>query len=299
MPVSKIIHVQKNPDWPPNDPRYDIVDDAGFADTSLSFSRQDLGDWLGREGLSFSAIERVLQELDQTGSVQVQVPPRIGPRIVRAWFDTVFNPLIPSLEFEALLLGKHNWTFAYRPAKLERIRPVREHLTNRGQANLDQILELDAVPTANLRSHDEVANRLENMVLALHRSLTANTQFTNLCDSLLAPESLHSLGIESVDEIFGAYPEPDRYNLIAQYVVNNSGELSSHYSTARFWNQNREVLLRSLSLPNVYDRYMSTLQIGQHLESVSQTLVKQLKAGRQDLSLRYDLPLMVGDSTAA
>jgi hypothetical protein len=102
-----------------------------------------------------------------------------------------------------------------------------------------------------------------------------------------------------VDEIFGAYPEPDRYNLIAQYVVNNSGELSSHYSTARFWNQNREVLLRSLSLPNVYDRYMSTLQIGQHLESVSQTLVKQLKAGRQDLSLRYDLPLMVGDSTAA
>ena len=73
-------------------------------------------------------------------------------------------------------------------------------------------------------------------------------------------------------EIFGAYPETDRYNLIAQDVVNNSGDQSRHYSTATFWNRNREEMLPSLSFPNVRERYASTNQMGEHLASVSQTL---------------------------
>src|SRR5450759_5671575 len=108
-------------------------------------------DWLVREGVSFSAIERVLKELDQTGSAQVQASPRIGPRILRAWFDTVFNQLIQSLKFELLLIGKHNWTFSFRPVALERIRPVRWYLADKGQANLAQILQLDVVLAASLQ----------------------------------------------------------------------------------------------------------------------------------------------------
>lgn len=307
MPVLRIIHIQKNLDSPPHDPRYEIIDagrygdESGFADAFRPLSRQAVGDWLVREGVSFSAIERVLKELDQTGSAQVQASPRIGPRILRAWFDTVFNQLIQSLEFELLLIGKHNWTFSFRPVALERIRPVRWYLADKGQANLAQILQLDVVLAASLQSHDDAVERLQDTVVALHQTLAANREFTSLCDSLLAQENLRELGIKSVEEIFGAYPESDRYNLIAQYVVNDFGELSYHYSTAKFWNRNRGALLQSLRLPNVQEHYASTIQMGKHLASVSQTLAKQFLDARQELSLRYDVPYMVGDpgSTAA
>jgi hypothetical protein len=301
MPLLRIIHIQKNLDGTPSDPKYDVIDasryedESGFADTSRSLSRQSVGDWLAREGLSFSAIERVLKELDQTGSAQVQAGPRIGPRIVRAWFDTVFNPIIPSLEFGLLLIAKRNWTFSFRTGTLERIRPIDRYLADWGQANLEQILQLDVVLAANIQSHDNAVERLQDTVVALHKALTANREFTRLCDSLLA-ETFRDLGIISAVAIFGAYPESDRYNLIAQDVVNNSGEQSSHYSTAKFWNRNREALLQSLDLPNVREQYASTIQIGEHLASVSRTLVSQFKEARQELSLRYDVPYMIGDS---
>jgi hypothetical protein len=166
----------EKPISPSNDPRYDMIDagrfgdESGFADTSRSLSHQDVGDWLVREGLSFSAIERVLNELDETGSAQVQASPRIGPRIVRAWFDMVFNPLTPCLEFELLLIAKRNWTYSFRLATLERIRPVQQYLTAKGRANIEQILQLDVVLGANVATHDDAVEHLKDTVVALHKA---------------------------------------------------------------------------------------------------------------------------------
>jgi len=104
------------------------------------------------------------------------------------------------------------------------------------------------------------------------------------------------LGIGEMREVFHAYPPPDRYNLIAHYVVNGTEELPSHYSTARFWNRNREVLLQCLtSLPNVREHFASTVPVAEHLASVSRTLDTQLKNLRQELSLRYDVPIIRGN----
>ena len=88
----------------------------------------------------------------------------------------------------------------------------------------------------------------------------------------------------------------DLFLLIAQYVVNGTGELPPHYSTARFWNENREHLLKCLtSLPNVREHFASTVSLEPHLTSVSRTLVSQLKKLRQELSLQYDVPIILGN----
>jgi hypothetical protein len=51
---------------------------------------------------------------------------RVGPgrNIVRTWFDTVINPILAGLDTEQRLLGKHNWTWQFRPGGLESIRHV-------------------------------------------------------------------------------------------------------------------------------------------------------------------------------
>ncbi len=225
----------------------------------------------------------------------MQVEPRVGPRIVRAWFDTVFNPLIPSLELELGLLGKRNWTFSFASLRLDLIRPASGYLSEEAEANLEQVLQVNVTLAANTQTHDAVVGTLLNSVTALHGALATNPDFDDLCNSLMAPERLLEIGIQDWRQIFGAYPADDRIKLIAQNVVNNVGELPLHYSTAKFWNLNRQRLLQALTLPNVREIYASTAQVGEQLGSVSKTLLSQIKDLRLELSLGYDVPYVVTD----
>ncbi|HTX33362.1 MAG TPA: hypothetical protein VME43_00010 [Bryobacteraceae bacterium] len=282
-------------------PRYDVVEggqlgeESGVAEISRSVSAEDVGDWLVKEGVRYSTIASVLRELAEIGSAQVALPPRVGPHIIRAWFDTILNPLIPALEFEQSLLKKRNWTFSFAPQTFDLIRPIRRYLREEAEANLDQILQLNAAVEANTDIHDAAVETLLVHVRDLHRALVASPEFADLCESLLAPEKLLEIGIQDPREIFGAYPASDRIRLIAQNVVNMTGELPPHYSTAKFWNFHREKLILSLDLPSVRDRYSDTIRSAQHLADVSATLAKLLKDLRMDLSLRYDVPPVEGD----
>lgn len=299
----RIVHIQKNLEESQRNPKYDVVDagrygeESGFAEISRSLTAEEVGDWLAREKIPYSTIAKVLRELSETGSAQVQVGPRVGPRIVRAWFDTVFNPLFPSLELEIGLLSKRNWTFSFAPLTLDLIRPIRRYLREDAEANLEQILQLNVELAANAEAHDAGVGTLLSSVRSLFETLAASQQFIDLCGSLMAPEKLLEMGIHDMHEIFGAYPASDRFKLIAQNVVNQMSQLPARYSTAKFWNLNREKLLESLALPDVRERYASTVQVGQHLVSVSTTLVNQLKEIRLDLSLRYDVPYVESDRT--
>lgn len=297
----RIVHIQRSADVRSGQHRYDIIDagrygeDAGAADASRSLTREGVGDWLIREGLSYSAVERTLNELDQTGFAQVQIPPRVGPRTVRAWFDTVFNPLIQSLELELVLVEKRNWTFSFRPPTLELIRPVRQYLDGRAWANLEQMLQLRVLLEENLKEHDVLVEQLLRAVVALHEALTTSREFVELCHSLLEPEKLEAMGVKSIEHLFGAYPPSDRLSLIAQYVVNNSGEQASHYSTAKLWNRYRQVLLKALTFRDVAEHYAGAIQIGEQLASRSRGLANSLKELRLQLALEHDIPYVIAD----
>ena len=300
MLVLRIVYIQRNAKTDTGVPRYDVIDagryhgeEAGFAEAANSMTQSEIAEWLTTEGLPSAAVGRVLAELSEKGTAQAQLPPRIGPRIVRAWFDTVINPLIEYLESELTLLGRKNWTYSFGARTLELIRPIRQSFCN---ANFDQILQMNVPLSANIETHDSAVERLSAAVAALHEALVSSRDFVQLCDSLLDPENLSRLGVRESSDVFGAYPPSARYNLIAQYVVNGTGELPPHYSTARFWNENREELLKCLtSLPNVREHFASTVAIEPHLTSVSRTLASQLKKLRQELSLNYDVPIILGN----
>jgi hypothetical protein len=42
----------------------------------------------------------------------------VGPNVVRAWFDTVLNPLLSELAEERRELLAENWTWRFRPPRL-------------------------------------------------------------------------------------------------------------------------------------------------------------------------------------
>jgi hypothetical protein len=149
--------------------------------------------------------------VDEQGQVSVRLK---RPRIVRAWFDTVINPLIESLETELGLVRRGNWTWRFRPPGLELVRPVRRYLEPTAVASLEQICRLELRMTAMIKSHDDRVGGGFKSAEGLHNALTQSPAFIGLCDTLWEPSALAATGIRDIQEIFGGYMPEERYDLM-------------------------------------------------------------------------------------
>jgi hypothetical protein len=94
-----------------------------------------------------------------------------------------------------------------------------------------------------------------------------------------------------LSEIFGGYPTHDHLAVLAQYIVNNSGELPSHITTAPFWNEYREKLLSAArGAPEIRRQFTASSAIGAQLLKTSDAVSNELQAIRLKLSIVYDVP---------
>jgi hypothetical protein len=260
----------------------------------VDLSREGASQLLAWEGVPQPEIDGFLRKVDEEGSASVRLKARIGPRIVRAWFDTVINPLIESLESEFALAVKRNWTWRFRPPSLELIRPARRYLEYSAAASLEQICQLAPETGAMIQSHDDSVDLVFKSAAGLHNALTSAPAFIGLCDALWAPSTLAATGIHDIQEIFGGYVPEERYDLIAQYLVNNSAELPGYYATSKFWNRHRTTLMETFDRPEIRPHFDSLGQAGQRLEAATQGVLRRLQDLRLKLSLEHDVPYVVG-----
>jgi hypothetical protein len=239
-------------------------------------------------------IRRVLAKLQDSNDAEVELAePLPGPKIVRAWFDTVINPLLEALRREVELVEGRTWNWRFRPGGLEAICPARQYLGHRTWANLEQLLEFRPGLETKIDQHDDSVAILEQAVRVLYESLVEDPQFKTLSESLLSPESLAMLGVGSPAELFGAYPREDWLKLLAQYTVNNTGLLSPHNTTAKLWNRHRSRFIASLETQGIVDRNKNVSTAAAALSRVDSALVEELKCLRRELSLEYDEPYVL------
>src|SRR6266446_6460445 len=84
-----------------------------------------------------------------------------GPKIVRAWFDTVINPLLKSLDHERSCLSRFNWTWQFRTGSLDSIRPVQDYVLSEAKENLEQFLDFYPRIRQKTKHHDDAVASLE------------------------------------------------------------------------------------------------------------------------------------------
>lgn len=102
---------------------------------------------------------------------------QVGPRIVRAWFDTVVNPLLHWLEREQYLLASRNWTWRFKPASLESTREVRAYVDRETWPNLEQFEELHPDVGRVAAAHDERLLALTQDCRLLHKAPVTSGDF--------------------------------------------------------------------------------------------------------------------------
>ena len=229
-----------------------------------------------------------------------------GPRTVRAWFDTVINPLLKGLTEERSRLLHLNWTFQFRPAALESIWPAEHYVPSNARANFQQFLEFYDSVKEDVDQHDHLVASLTEACQKLHETLAKRSRLPELYRELTSEQSLRSAlekhrrahilsGRNStqedlISEIFGGYPPSDHLAILAKYIVNNTGDLADHITTAPFWNEYREKLLTALQSPEVQKQYTATSSVGSRLMKTSDALSIELQEIRLRLSIEFDVP---------
>jgi hypothetical protein len=212
-----------------------------------------------------------------------------GPNIVRAWFDTVFHFALSGLESERSFLVSRNWTFRFRIRALEYLSPLAEHLPAAARENLEQFKSFFPKTAVLIREHDSREQQLKRSCSDYLDALLNNTDFQKVVESV-AEEAPGTLGRE-FNSYFGGYSsETASLGILAEYVVNNVGQLANHYSTAELWNSYRERFLKAASTAELAAFGKATERSGHAMLQAVNDLTSSLKNTRAELSLEFDVP---------
>jgi hypothetical protein len=248
-------------------------------------------------------VARTLKKAKRKTGTKKPIAP--GHRTVRAWFDTIINPLLRALEHENSRLLRFNWTWQFRLGVLEHIRPAEQYISHETRDNLDQFLNFQRAAKTDINKHDKEVEALTNACQRLHAALVNKSPLPRLYEELTTLDSLRSAWNESrfrglpledastdrlLAEFFGGFPKSDHVSVLAEYIVNNIGDLPDHYTTAPFWNRYRERLMQVLQASEVRNEYRQTQTAGAQLRQTSNELRQNLQQIRLELSITYDLP---------
>jgi thioredoxin-like negative regulator of GroEL len=196
---------------------------------------------------------------------------------VRAWFDTVLNPLIRALTTEAELLARGNLTWKTEVRRFASLVPVREHLMEEVHPNLDQMLSLHPEFNTPIAEHDRRLPPLAEACLRLQEALTER-------NALRA----------ALDRIDTIPPDAATFcrRAIAEYIVNGARKLPDYYTLAAIWNQHREEFMAALEVPEVARVRQAVTEAAGAFETAVRELIDTLKAFRDELSLSSGVPIV-------
>ena len=121
--------------------------------------------------------------------------PKPSPKIVRALFDSVINPLVHALPQEYELLEQRNWTWRFRADSLELIRAIPQYLTQLTRDNLELFVELYPAEQAWFNAHDEGVESLIAACKKCHAAVKASKLFQEIFERATTTESLAEMGI--------------------------------------------------------------------------------------------------------
>lgn len=238
-------------------------------------------------------------------SNRVRTKKRAGRDIVRAWFDTVINPSLAGLRIEREYLEKRNWTWRFQSGRLESIRPIQSLTGYMSVDNLELFTEFYPQIKNIMDEHDNKVERLSTACENLHRILADSPLLLDLYQRLTSPASLAKLKpaypkqAVTIEDLFSSMPERRHLEFLAEYILNNTGELPDYYTPSRLWNMYRNEFMDILNKPVIRDYNQKVVDAGESLLKTNSDLIQLLKKTRFELALEHDVPYVSANQVFA
>jgi hypothetical protein len=222
-------------------------------------------------------------------------------KVVRAWFDTVINPLIDILENERKTIGEKTWAWNRHYRKIEGLR-----LLSSISVNLEQFLMSYSQVRDLLNSHDAAVLCLIDRESEYHEAIRSSAELKAVYDEVTQPEMIRKM-VEAYPHTFpGAHtdeqnlrsvlgPDEERLATLSEAIVNERGESTrgSGWGPAPFWNQHRETLIGVARGERFLDYRRKVELAWAELVSVIESATQCLKDIRHQLAIKYGEPYVL------
>ena len=212
----------------------------------------------------------------------------VSPQIVRAWFDTVLNPLIRALTTEATVLAHGNLTWKTEVHRLASLVPVREHLVEEAHPNLDQILSLYPEFNAPIAEHDRRLAPLAEACRRLQDALLGSRILRQALDRVILVRPPD----KSVAQFLGGFELEVHLKIITECIINSVGKLPGYYETAPIWNKHRDEFVAVLETAEVSPLWQAVTEARGAFQTAVRELMDKLEAFRNELSLSTGVPIV-------
>jgi len=222
----------------------------------------------------------------------VNVPPPRANR-VQAWVYAILNPVIESFRRELQLFEKGNVSWRFYSKKCEYIRPVVEYVDGNQLPNYEDFLAdgINEGFSASIDAHDSAVSAVETAATTFFDGLMRSTLFLNEVKKAFDEYKLLAHGKPQ-------YPDPDSIErdlpkYIAEYLINRTDLLPSHYTTHKFWEEfrNRFELSAAEFAPYRQRESFQAFKRSVHiLKEISQGLLAAFEKHRYGLCSTYDIP---------
>jgi len=222
----------------------------------------------------------------------VNIPPPRANRI-QAWVYAILNPVIESVRRELQLLEKGNLSWRFYSKKCEYIRPIAEYIDGNQVPNFEDFLA-DGLN----EGFKSVFDAHDNAVFAVEKAAT--TFFDGLMHSTLFSNEVKKAFDEYKSRAHGKpqYPDPDSIerdlqNYVAEYLINRTELLPSHYLTHKFWEGFRsrfELFAAEFEPYQQRESFQAVRRSVHTLKEISQELLAALEKHRYWLCSTYDIP---------
>ena len=223
--------------------------------------------------------------------------------IVEAWRDVVINPLLGMLASEHAYLERKKWTWDVYGRELQELHHVGEHsgFSGNHEEFLAEYPDLQAVLDDHDAAVDEVYLRCKTLFQEIRRSSYLLDIYLKTTTSAALQEVkaayAQRLGQYETDEallqaLFGQTTSRDEHlALLAQYIVNGTGDLPHNYTTHPFWNTHKDKFLVLPEYPPLSEYRVAADRARQQLLARGGTLIKMMKQIRSELSRQHGIPV--------
>lgn len=214
-----------------------------------------------------------------------------SPTIIRAWFDTVLNPLIEGLEIEKSFLEEKNLTWSGFGAYFKSLKPFFNFINQKFYPNLEQIENFYPMISESKDNYDKALDDLSNSCADLYLKLIHSEEIESIYnDAVKNYLETHKSISENIS--FNENSQANR-NYIAEYIINNKSNLDSGYILSPIWNPNKD-MFKNILQSNNFNTLLKNQETALNKFSIElSTAISKLKDLRNELSLKYGEPIIV------
>jgi hypothetical protein len=233
--------------------------------------------------------------------------------VVRAWLDTVINPLLGIFKQARECLAEKAWDWNGRK---ERITPL--HLINRDDRpyiipiadphNKEQFFDSHVDIAKAVDEYDDAVIELGKKCGLLYEAVKDSEALSKTYQEVISSESflktrpvIYAQGDEVPKDadsllrtLFGSRAtEESRLASLAQNIVNKLGELDNSHSTSRFWNTFREQFIAVLDDPTLSQVNNGVDEAERALSQSIENLISLFQQTRRHLAMQHGVPFTV------